>query len=168
MKILPVSLFLLALLAMLVAFSGCTATTGPTPAATVMTPEPITPLTTTTLITPLPVNEVARIKVDHFGLDPSNADVYEFVGTIHVNDGVYQSVKVILRYPDGQEYAYDARGMGGSNVTLKPFFLYPDNRYMGTNPDKIISLDGKRYNTVYRYINGDLVWIAMPDNLIIP
>jgi hypothetical protein len=151
---------ILLLLAGLVAFSGCASTTGPTPPATVMTPEPITPLKTTTLITRLPVNEIARIKVDHFGMNPSTETIYEFVGTLQVNDGPYQSVQVILRYPDGQEYAYDLGGMGGSNQTLKPFFLYPADRYKGTNPDKIIVLDGKRYATVYRYENGVIAWIA--------
>jgi hypothetical protein len=166
MNLITTGLFIL-LLAGLAVFSGCTGTTGPAPQA-VMTPEPVTPLTITTILTRLPVNEIARIKVDHFGLDPSNGDVYEFLGTVQVNDGPYQSVQVILRYPDSQEYVYDVGGMGGSNLTIEPFFLYPDNRYMGTNPEKIIALDGKRYNTVYRYENGDLVWIATPDTLVTP
>ena len=150
----------LLLLTGLAVFSGCTATTGPTPQTTVITPA--------TLITALPVDEVARIQGDHFGLDPSNGDVYEFTGKVQVNDGVYHSVQVILRYPDGQEYTYNAGGMGGSNVTLKPFFIYPDNRYMGTNPDKIIALDGKRYHTIYRYEDGVLVWIATSDTVVTP
>jgi hypothetical protein len=58
--------------------------------------------------------------------------------------------------------------MGGSNVTLKPFFLYPDNRYMGTNAEKIIALDGKRYDTIYRYEDGVLVWIATADTVVTP
>ncbi|MDD1685144.1 MAG: hypothetical protein LUQ19_04550 [Methanoregula sp.] len=148
------------LLAGLVAFSGCASTTGPTPPATVITPEPITPVKTTTLITPLPANEIARIKVDHFGMNPSTETVYEFVGTLMVSGGPYQSVQVILRYPDSQEYAFDLGGMGGSNQTLKPFSLFPADRYKGTNPEKIISLDGKRYATEYRYENGLIAWIA--------
>lgn len=166
MKILHVPIILL-LVTGLVAFSGCTAT-GPTPPATVLTPEPVTPLTTATIVTALPVNELARIKVDHFGLNPATENVYEFVGTLHVSGGPYQSVKVILRYPDTQEYVADMGGMGGSNATLKPFSLFPDNHYMGTNPDKIVVLDGKGYSTVYRYDNGDLVWIATAGDLILP
>jgi hypothetical protein len=159
---------ILIILAGFVAFSGCASTTGPTPPATVMTPEPITPLKTTTLITRLPVNEIARIKVDHFGMNPSTETIYEFVGTLQVNDGPYQSVQVILRYPDSQEYAYDLGGMGGSNQTLKPFSLFPADRYKGINPDKIIALDGKRYATVYRYENGVIAWIATSDTLPSP
>jgi len=59
-------------------------------------------------------------------------------------------VPVILRYPDSQEYACDAGGMGGADATLQPFFLFPDDRYKGTNPEKIIAPDGKRYGTEYR------------------
>jgi hypothetical protein len=154
------------LLAGLLAFSGCTATTGPTPQATVMTPEPVTPLTTTTPITPLPVGEAARIKVEHFGMDPSAGTIYEFIGKVQVSGGPYQSVQVILRYPDSQEYAYDVGGMGGANQTIKPFFLYPADRYKGTNPEKIIVLDGKKYGTVYDYDNSIVVWIAKTDNVV--
>jgi hypothetical protein len=159
---------LLLLIAGLVAFSGCTTTTGPTPQTTLMTPEPITPVTTTTLVTPLPVSEIARITVDHFGMNPSTETVYEFVGRVQVNNGPYQSAEVILRYPDTQEYAYDAGGMGGANSTLKPFYLYPADRYKGTNPEKIIVLDGKRYGTVYRYEDGVIAWIATTDNPVSP
>jgi hypothetical protein len=165
---LKTTFILLLLLTGLLAFAGCTATTGPTPAATVMTPEPLTPLTTTTPNTPLPVGEVARIKVDHFGMNPATDSIYEFVGKIQVNGGPYQSVLVILRYPDSQEYVYDAGGMGGANATLKPFFLYPADRYKGTNPEKIIDLDGKKYGTVYDYVNGIVVWIAKTDNVVSP
>lgn len=152
---------ILLLTALLLAFSGCTATTGPAPQAAVLTPEPITPVRTATPVTPLPASEIARIKVDHFGMNPSTETIYEFVGTVQVNKGPYQSVQVILRYPDSQEYAYDLGGMGGSNRTIKEFSLFPDDRYKGTNPEKIIVLDGKQYATVYRYENGTLAWVAM-------
>jgi hypothetical protein len=162
------SFFIILILAGLLAFSGCTATTGPTPQAAVMTPEPLTPVKTTTLITPLPANEIARIKVDHFGMNPSTESIYEFVGKTQVNGGPYQSVQVILRYPDSQEYTYDLGGMGGSNATIKPFSLFPADRYKGTNPEKIIALDSKQYGTVYRNENMVDFWIAKADNMISP
>lgn len=161
-------ILLFLILAGLMASAGCTATTGPSPPTPVLTPDTITPVRTTTPVTPLPVNEIARITVGHFGMNPSTESIYEFVGTVQVNDGVYQSVQVILRYPDTQEYTYDAGGMGGSNVTIKPFFLYPSDHYKGTNPGKILALDGKRYATLYRYENGVLAWIATSDNQIVP
>jgi hypothetical protein len=159
---------LLLILAGLVAFSGCTGSTGAAPPTTIMTPDPITPVKTATLVTRLPVSEIARIQVDHFGMNPSTETVYEFVGKVQVNNGPYQSVQVILRYPDTQEYTYDAGGMGGANATVKPFYLYPADRYKGTNPEKIIALDGKRYGTVYRYEDGIIAWIATTGNLVSP
>jgi hypothetical protein len=156
---------ILIIIAGMAAFAGCTAT-GPTPQAAVMTPDTITPVKTPILVTPLPVGEVARIEVDHFGMNPSTETVYEFVGKIHVNEGPYQSVKVILRYPDTQEYTYDAGGMGGANATVKPFYLYPADRYKGTNPEKIVELDTKRYGTVYNYDSGVISWISRTNNEI--
>jgi hypothetical protein len=157
---------LLVIITGLVACSGCTGNTGPAPQSTVLTPEPVTPLTTATTVTRLPVNELARITVDHFGMNPATESIYEFVGTLHVNDGPYRSVQVILRYPDSQEYVFDFGGMGGANQTLQPFSLFPGDRYIGTNPEKIVVLDGKRYGTVYRYEDGVLAWIATPDTLM--
>jgi hypothetical protein len=160
---------ILLIIAAMAAFSGCTGTTGPAQQTPVLTPDSITPVRTSTLVTAIPANEIAQIKVNTFGLDPSNGDIYEFLGTVQVNEGTYQSVQVILRYPDSQEYVYDAGGMGGSNQTIKPFFLYPSDHYMGTNPEKIIALDGNRYTTVYRPENGvPAAWIATPDTLISP
>jgi hypothetical protein len=159
---------ILLIIAGMAAFSGCTSTTGPTPQATVLTPDTITPVKTTLLITPLPVNEIARIEVGHFGMNPSTETVYEFVGKIHVSGGPYQSVQVVLRYPDTQEYTYDAGGMGGANTTLKPFYLYPADRYKGTNPEKIVVLDGKRYGTVYNYNDGVITWVSRTDNGVSP
>ena len=156
---------ILIILAGLVTCAGCTAPPGSTPPVTVLTPDTITPVRTTMLVTPLPSTEIARITVSHFGMNPSTESIYEFVGTVQVNKGPYRSVQVVLRYPDSQEYAWEAGGMGGSEPTRKPFFLYPADRYKGTNPEKIIVLDGTHYATVYRYENGVISWIATPDNL---
>lgn len=155
---------LLLVAAVLAAFSGCAATTGPTPPATVLTPEPVTPLTTTIPLTPLPPGEIARIRVDHFGMDPTTATVYEFRGKVQIREGVYSSVQVILRYPDGQEYSSDAGSMGGTEPLIRDIALFPADRYKGTNPEKIIVIDGKRYATTYRYENGTIFWVATTDN----
>jgi hypothetical protein len=156
---------ILIILAGLVACAGCTGSPGFAPPLTVLTPDPVTPVRTTTLVTPLPSTEIARITVDHFGMNPATESIYEFVGTVQVNKGPNQTVQVTLRYPDTQQYAYEAGGMGGSDPTRKPFYLYPADRYKGTNPEKIIVLNGTRYATVYRYENGVIAWIAAPDNL---
>jgi len=164
MNLKTIGIFLILILAALVASSGCTATTGPTPQNAVITPEPLTPVKTTTPITPLPVGEIARIRVDHFGMDPTTATIYEFVGKVQIAAGTYQSVQVILLYPDSQEYPCDVGGMGGSNQTIREFSLFPADRYKGTNPEKVIALDGKRYATTYKYENGLIAWVATSDN----
>jgi len=151
---------------LLVVSSGCTTTTAPAPQTTVPVEDTIMPHPTATLVTRVPESEVARIVVGHFGMDPSTETVYEFVGTVGIGGGVYRSVEVVLRYPDTQEYVYEAGGMGGANQTIKPVFLFPADRYRGTNPEKIVVLDGKRYGTVYRYENGVLAWVATSDTLI--
>ena len=85
--------------AALVAFSGCTGSPGAATQATVPTPEAVTPVKTPgTLVTRLPSEEVARITVDHFGMNPSTEYIYEFIGKIQVDDGPYESVGVVLRY----------------------------------------------------------------------
>ncbi len=159
---------LVLLLAGLLAAAGCTTTTGPTPPPVVMTPEPVTPVKTTVPVTPLPAGEIGRIRVDHFGMNPSTGTIYEFVGTLHISGGPYHAVQVILRYPDSQEYSWDMGGMGGANVTLKPFSIFPADRYKGTNPEKIIVLDGMEYTTTYRYDDGVVFWVALPENRIAP
>lgn len=161
------SLFLI-LVIMGAVFSGCTGPSGTTPGAPALTPDPITPVKTPAPVTPLPVGEIARVRVDHFGMNPSTETIYEFVGTVMVSNGVYQSVQVILRYPDTQEYVSEIGGMGGSNPTAKEFSLFPADRYKGINPEKIIVLDGRRYGTVYRYENGVLSWVATGENLLFP
>lgn len=160
---LKITSLLLILIAMGAAFSGCTGSSNTSARAPVLTPDPITPVKTTSPVTPLPAGEIARIRVDHFGMNPTTETIYEFMGTVMVNKAVYQSVQVILRYPDTQEYVSDIGGMGGSNPTVKEFALFPADRYKGINPEKIIVLDGRRYGTVYRYEDGALSWVAMSD-----
>jgi hypothetical protein len=161
---LKIPCMVLIILTGLATFSGCTSAPGAAPQKTVMVPDTITPVKTPTLITPLPLSEIARIRVDHFGMNPATETIYEFVGKVQVNNGPFRSVQVILLYPDSQEYAYDAGGMGGANATLKPFSLFPADRYKGTNPEKIIALDGKRYATAYKYEKGMIAWVATTDN----
>ena len=130
------------------------------------TPLATAPVPTPVLETAVPRVELARLQVDQFGLDPSAGNVYEFTGKVSISSGVYRSVVIIIRYPDRQEYSYDAGGMGGSNATIKPFFLHPGDHYRGQNPQQIIQLDNQRYGTVYRYENGMLTWIVTTDTVL--
>ena len=91
-KDLKITVLLLIMIVALVAFSGCTRAPGATPPKTVMVPDTINPVKTTTVITPLPAREIARIRVDQFGMNPATGTIYEFVGKVQVNNGPYQSV----------------------------------------------------------------------------
>jgi hypothetical protein len=90
------------------------------------------------------------------------------MGKVQTREGPYRSVQVLLHYPDNQEYSYDVGGMGGANATIKEFSLFPADRYKGTNPEKIVVLDGTRYGTVYKYEDGLIAWIATPGSVVTP
>jgi hypothetical protein len=88
---------------------------------------------------------------------------------VSVYNGVYDAVRVIIMYADGQHYSYDAGGMGGSNATVKPFYLFPDKRYAGQNPEYYIQLGDTVYSTQYEYGNGGIIRIATSaDALAVP
>src|SRR5512137_2181663 len=93
-------IIIILILAGTITFSGCTGASGPAPQAAVLIPDTITPLRTTPIVTRHPSSEIARITVGHFGMNPATGSIYEFAGTVQVNDGPYRSVQVILRYPD--------------------------------------------------------------------
>jgi len=80
-----------------------------------------------------------------FGFDPTTGIVYSFKGDVSINSGTYNSVQVIIRYPNSQTYNYDAGPMGGSNPTIKPFFIFPDTRYKNDEPTFYIQLDKNKY-----------------------
>ena len=78
----------------------------------------------------------------------NTGSIFSFKGDVSINSGTYNSVQVIIRYPDTMEYNYDAGPMGGSNPTKKPFYIYPDNRYTYEKPTYFIKLDENKYPMV--------------------
>ena len=56
----------------------------------------------------------------------------------------------------------------GSNVTLKPYDIFPSPAYQGQYPANFIILDGMRYSTIYQYHNGADWWVARSDTLVGP
>lgn len=158
-------LVLLLIIALLAA--GCTGKSGAAPEGP---PAPAEPAMTTfaqqTAVTAVPARDLASIRSDGFRTDPNTGTLYEFTGNVLVHEGVYSSVEVQLRYPDGTTYSYNAGGMGGSNVTVRPFFLYPDPRYQTVTPDYRIVLYGIPYSAGYRYDNGKILRVATTDSRI--
>jgi len=145
---------------------GCMNAAAPSPEAVPTAKITPAPLPSQVVVTETPRIELARLQVDQYGLDPTGGDVFEFTGKVSIGSGTYRSVMVIIRYSDGQEYSTDAGGMGGSNATIQPFFIYPGKHYLGQEPERIIQLDGRRYSTDYRYENGTLYWVAFADNIL--
>jgi len=159
-------LFFVLLLVMLVS-AGCVGSQTPAQSSKNETPVPVslTPTAhdTPNLNVPLISVELANIQSPGFTMDPTGI-TYEFFGKVAITSGTYNSVKVILRYPDGTEYSYDAGGMGGSNATRKDFTLFPDKSYKNQTPAYFIKLDSILYSTVYRYDNGGIMRVANSDN----
>jgi hypothetical protein len=127
------------------------------------TPLPAAPVT---VITVAPAKELARIRQESLGVGIGTGSLYQYRGSLAISGGAYSSVKVILHYPDGTDYVFDAGSMGGASPVVKPVVLYPDSRYQGQTPDYLISLDGKEYATVYQYTDGTIYRIASTDSAV--
>jgi hypothetical protein len=150
--------------------AGCTSTNSPgTVVAT--TPFPATGVTTPTevsgtVITAIPSTELARIQQDLLGVASGTGSLYQFKGKLTTDGGTYKSVRVIMRYPDGQQYVFDAGNMGGASPTVKSFALFPDSSYQGQVAKYFIRLDGNEYATVYQYTDGTIYRIATSDSAV--
>ena len=150
-----------------VCIAGCTSTNPVGIAAA--TPSPAVPETTMTygtVITAIPSVEIARIQQDILGVPGGHGSVFQFGGKITINGGVYHAVGLIMRYPDGTEYSFDAGSMGGASPVVRNFVIYPDSRYQNQVPAYFITLDGKNYATVYRYTDGTIFRIASSDSAV--
>ena len=156
----------------LVLVAGCTQ--NPVQSSPVTSPAPQQQMTESTvqgpapLVTAMPVRDLAALDSDGFHLDPSTGSLYEYKGEVLVYDGVYSSVVVFLRYPDGKYYGYSVGGMGGSNATKKAFYLYPDSRYQSMTPEYYIRLDKTNYTASYRNDNGNVLRVATTESRVTP
>jgi hypothetical protein len=158
------------LLIFITGITGCTSTNSPvSPVATTSVPAVAMTQPTAasgTVITAVPVTELARIQQDLLGLGSGSGSLYQLQGRLSISGGAYKSVRVIMRYPDGTEYVSDAGSMGGASPVLKTFTIYPDSRYEGQAPEFFISLDGTRYEATYRYTDGKIFRIATSDTAV--
>jgi hypothetical protein len=108
-----------------------------------ITPPPT--IVTTAVVTPVPTYEIASIQSEGFGFDPTSSIVYEFNGELRTYAGVFQSVWVILRYPDKDEYPLNLGGMGGANFTKKDVQIVLNARVKNMTPRFFIRLDQTEY-----------------------
>jgi hypothetical protein len=119
----------------------------------------VTPEVTEAEITPVPTYEVARILSKGFGYDPTAAIIYQMNGNVAIPSGIYDSVTVILRYPDKDEYHLDVGGMGGANFTRKDFKVILNDRVRDEEPEYFIRLDNREYPAVLDSVteNGTVI-----------
>ena len=157
-------LFLVSCLAgcMYAAPSGAPAAAQPSPPPAVTAPEE----TPGTIVTAVPAMELARIQQQTLGTDSGTGSLYRFQGKLSISGGAYSSVRVIMQYPDGTRYAFDAGEMGGASPSVKTVNLYPDPRYQYQTAKYFIVLDRKEYATVYRYTDGTIYRIATTDTAV--
>jgi len=151
--------------------AGCAGSPTPgqvKPAETIPAALPITPYPAPVVVTTVASTELAVIQSKGAGFNPGTGYTFEYPGNIAVVNGVYNSVGIVIRYSDGMEYRFDAGGMGGSNVTLKPYDIFPSPAYQGQYPTNFIILDGMRYSTIHQYNNGADWWVATSDTLVGP
>jgi hypothetical protein len=136
--------------------------------ATPLAPLPLTPVPAPVVVTAAAPTELAVIQSQGAGLNPGTGYVFEYPGNIEVVNGVYNSVEIVIRYSNGNEYRFDAGGMGGANLTLKPYDIFPPPSYLGQYPENFIILDGMRYSTIHQYTNGADWWVATSGTLVGP
>ncbi len=151
--------------------AGCAGSPTPgqvNPAETIPAALPITPLPAPVVITTVAPTELAVIQSRGAGFNPGTGYTFEYPGNIEVVNGVYSSVEIVIRYSDGMEYRFAAGGMGGSNVTLKPYNIFPSPVYQGQYPANFVILDGMRYSTIHQYNNGADWWVATSETLLGP
>jgi len=99
-------------------------------------------------VTPVPPRTLARILSRGFGYDPTASTVYQMNGKIEIENGIYDSVGIILRYPDNDTYQSDVGGMGGSNFTRKDFRIVIHDRLSNKTPGVFVRLDAGEYPAV--------------------
>lgn len=97
--------------------------------------------------TPVPTHAVAYIQSEGFGYDPHEV-AWQLNGDVFIESGKYDSVGIILRYPDNDEYQLDVGGMGGANFTKKEFKMILNDRVRNQTPAFFIRLGSAEYSTV--------------------
>jgi len=98
--------------------------------------------------TPVPTMAVAEIHSEGFGYDTTSETAYQVNGDVLVENGTYESVSVIVRYPDLDSYKIDVGGMGGRNFTRKEFKIVLNDRVRNETPAFFIKLGTVEYPTI--------------------
>ena len=114
----------------------------PAPVTTTPAAPPVT-----TQVTKEPVEMAYLENVDCSVIDERVA-TYRCRGNIRIRSGTYDEVQVIAQYADNNTFESGVVSMGGSNITLKSFMLFPDLKYQGEEPAFFVRLDKVRYPVI--------------------
>lgn len=98
--------------------------------------------------TPVPTHAIAVIHSEGFGYDPTTETAYQTNGDLFIESGKYDSVQVLVRYPDNDVYTLDLGGMGGANYTRKEFKIILSDRVKNQTPGFFIRLDAHEYPAI--------------------
>src|SRR5512137_79537 len=148
--------YLLLLLAFLIT-PGCTTDAPAGAAATTAPAAPVPAATPVPEVTPVPsAAPVAMAYLENVEctIDHTSETAYHCNGKIRIRSGIYDEVKVIARYPDNNTFESGAVAMGGSNVVLKSFALFPDLKYQDQKPLYSVKLDRDQYPVIMESNNG--------------
>ena len=114
----------------------------PAPVTTTPAPPPVT-----TLVAQEPV-EMAYLEKTDCSVTDDKVTTCRCRGNIRIRSGIYDEVQVIAKYPDNNTFASGIVSMGGSNVTLKSFILFPDLKYQDEEPAFFVRLDKAWYPVI--------------------
>jgi len=112
--------------------------------------------------TPAPVPEqVAYVSDIQCAVGDRTETTYHCNGYVGIRGGVYEEVQVIARYPDNNTFTSGRVSLGGAEPLSKPFFVFPDLRYQGKNPDYFVRLDTALYPVSMSGTSGT-AWSNLP------
>lgn len=112
--------------------------------------------------TPAPAPEqVAYVSDIQCAVGDRTENTYHCNGNVGIRGGIYKEVQVIARYPDNNTFTSGSVALGGTEPLSKPFFVFPDLKYKGQNPDYFVRLDNTLYPVIMSGTSGT-AWSNLP------
>ena len=111
--------------------------------------------------TPAPApEEMAYLANIQCAVGDRSEAAYHCNGNVRVRGGPCE-VQVIARYPDNNTFISGLEEMGGSNLIVKPFVIFPNIRYKGQVPDYFVKIDNTLYPVTWSGGSGT-AWSNTP------
>ena len=118
--------------------------------------------TNTPVLTPTPVPEQMAYLTDiQCAEGDKTGAAYHCYGNVRIQSGSYDEVQVIAIFPDNNTFKSGTVAMGGNDIVLKPFYIFPDLKYEGQEPKYFVRLDNNVYPVVWSGTTGT-AWSNLP------